>query len=393
MEKLITWLNKNNVNTSNLHIVNQLNNERGVVSAKNIQSGNFVFLIPKHLIITNRVAEQISEIKELDNIFSETRATYKSPTEMNIIKITIFMLYAEAYEEVMKDVDWTPYFDTLPETLDHIPIFWDDELNYLKGSYLFDRIKKRNKIIKEEFKLLRKHLIDFREFSFYEYQRMRSLVSSRNFKLTIDNDIVSAMVPFADMLNHSNTCQTRWSFNNELQSYQMVAKENINKGDEITDSYGIKPMDNYFMFYGFVLPDSEVRINIKINDFQVYITNDIVSNKFNSLLNFIRQKLNENSDSFNYKNRYNEIKVMKTIYKLLEQLKKKYPHTKNYYIKNKTKGSQNKKNAYTIISGELTVIEELMKKIKIIIDYLNGKNVDFQYNDVEKYLVSNVIRQ
>ena len=387
MEKLLIWLNNNNVNTNNLKIINQKNNERGVVSSQNIKQGEYVFLIPKHLIITNKTADMIPEIKEVNRYFRKT------PTEINIIKITVFMLYAEAYEDVMSDVDWTPYFDTIPETLDHIPTFWEDDLKYLKGSYLFKRVMERNKLMKEEFKILRKNLEDFREFSFYEYQRMRSLVSSRNFKLTINNDIVSAMVPLADMLNHSNTCQTTWSFNDRLQSYQMLAKASIKVGDEITDSYGVKPMDNYFMYYGFVLPDSEVRLFVEFENFNGYINSNINQSGFNSLLTYVRSKVTNNPYSNYYKDRHSELKVMQIIYKLLDQMKKKYPHTKNYYLKHKQKGSQNKKNAYTIIAGELNIIEELLNKVSLIIKYLSGKKVKIEYDDVNKYILNNIIRQ
>ena len=59
---------------------------------------------------------------------------------------------------------------------------------------------------------------------------MRSLVSSRNFKLVINCDIVSAMVPFADMLNHSNTCQTRWSYNDQLAELSNGSKSTHSSG-------------------------------------------------------------------------------------------------------------------------------------------------------------------
>lgn len=386
MENLIIWLNKHNVNTNNLKIVDLPNNERGVVSAKHIKNGEYVFLIPKHLIITNKTAQQIPEINDLNKVFSQ-----KNQTEKNIIQIAVYMLFAEAYEDVMDKVDWTPYFDTLPETLDHIPIFWEKELNYLKGSFLFERVKERNKIIYEEFKILKNKIPDFEEFSFYEYQRMRSIVSSRNFKLTIDNDVVSAMVPFADMLNHSNTCQTKWSFNNKLQSYEMVAKSLIKPGDEIMDSYGIKTMDSYFMFYGFVLPDSEARVYIKTNDFSGYVINDINDISFQRLLNSYKRKLG--LDSCKFKKMECEFKIMQYILKLLIHIKKKYPHTKNYYNKNKTKGSQNKKNAYTLLAAELNIIESLIEKVSIIIKYLSRKEVDFKYKDVESYIVEHFIRQ
>ena len=388
MEKLLGWLKQNNVNIDNLKIINQQNKERGVVSAKNITQGDFVFLIPHNLIITNKTADSIPEIRDLNNTFSD-----KSETELNIIKITIFMLFAEEFDGIMQDVDWTPYFDTLPETLEHIPIFWDEELDFLKGSYLVERIRERKRFIREEYRILKRVVPDFDQFNLYEYQRMRSLVSSRNFKLNMHNEVVSAMVPFADMLNHSNTCQTRWSYNNELKSYQMVAKTNISVGDEIMDSYGIKPMDNYFIFYGFVLPDSEVRLYLKFKDFKGYITSDINSSQFKSLLNFFRNKQTKNYYTNHYQNKNNEIICFEQIFKLLKQVKKKYPHTKRYYDNHKNTNNQNKKNAYTIISGELNLIDTLLEKIMIIIKYLNNRKVSLKYSDVEKYILENIIRQ
>ena len=82
------------------------------------------------MLITNRTAEQLPEIKHLDNVFQN-----KTPTEKSIIKISVFMLFAEEFEGIMSTVDWTPYFDTLPETLDHIPIFWKEDLEYIRGGH------------------------------------------------------------------------------------------------------------------------------------------------------------------------------------------------------------------------------------------------------------------
>ena len=149
MENLLSWLKGNKVNVENLKIVDQKNRERGIVSAKSIKRGANVFLIPKHLLITNRTAEQLPEIKFLDNHFK-----HKSETEQNIIKISVFMLFAEEYEGVMQNVIWTTYFETLPEVLDHIPIFWNKDLEHIRGSYLYKRVVERNCIIREEYRLI-----------------------------------------------------------------------------------------------------------------------------------------------------------------------------------------------------------------------------------------------
>ena len=97
------------------------------------------------------------------------------------------------------------------------------------------------------------------------------------------------------------------------------------------------------MYYGFVLPDSEVRLFVEFENFNGYIKSNINQSGFNSLLTYVRSKVTNNPYSNYYKDRHSELKVMQFVYELLNEMKKKYPHTKNYYLKHKEKGSQNKK--------------------------------------------------
>ena len=55
-------------------------------------------------------------------------------------------------------------------------------------------------------------------------------------------------------------------------------------------------------------------------------------------------------------------------------------------------GSQNKKNAYTLISGEIELINKLLEKISIIIKYLNGEQIDLKYEDIKYMIHNNIIR-
>jgi histone-lysine N-methyltransferase SETD3 len=48
------------------------------------------------------------------------------------------------------------------------------------------------------------------------------------------------MVPYADMLNHKNPPSTEWSFNDEINGFEIWTNEVIEKGKEIYDSYGDK---------------------------------------------------------------------------------------------------------------------------------------------------------
>ena len=174
--------------------------------------------------------------------------------------------------------------------------------------------------------------------------RMRSLVSSRNFSLYIDDEENSVMVPLADMLNHSNIADTHWTYNNSLECYQMTATRPIKIGQEISDSYGIKNNDVYFLHYGFLLPNAPLSVHVD----HLHITNNMTYYKLNSILSSISP--NKKSAIRKLKGRINR-KI------------NKYPRDIHFYKRNKNTGSQNKKNAYSFIYMELRILENTLKSL------------------------------
>ena len=93
----------------------------------------------------------------------------------------------------------------------------------------------------------------------------------------------------------------------------------------------------------------------------------------------------EQSYRYGFVDVYNEKKVMVEFKKVLNKLKRKYPRTLSFYNKNKKTGSLNKKNAYTLVSMELKMIEDYIKKINIILKKLRGDKSKSKNKDVELY--------
>ena len=245
MERFENWLKKHSINMSNIRIEMGEHNERKVVSTNIINSGEDVMLIPKKLIITSLKVEKTQVGRQILKLFERETELTKA-----IINITVYILYCSVdYTGYTKF--WDPYLEILPKDLGHIPLFWNKKhLSYLKGSHLLANIRDRLKKIRNEYNILKKNVKDFNLFTFHTYKHVRCLVSSRNFRLNIDGNYCSSMVPLADMLNHSSDSMTRWFYNNKLASYQMVSKRNISSDIEITDSYGDKENHKYFMYYG-----------------------------------------------------------------------------------------------------------------------------------------------
>ena len=84
-----------------------------------------------------------------------------------------------------------------------------------------------------------------------EYVKLRSFVGSRAFYDGKDECIV----PYADMMNHSNKPNVEWEFN-ENGDLIVYTTSNIKKGEEIFDCYGPKTNYETFLHYGFVQSDN-----------------------------------------------------------------------------------------------------------------------------------------
>ena len=132
-----------------------------------------------------------------------------------------------------------PYYDILPPTLSNMPIFWDEnELNYLKGSYILDQIKDRNETIQEDYDAICEIAPEFSSIAtLEEFKWARMCVCSRNFGLVVNTVKTAALVPYADMLNHYRPRETKWQFEDETQSFRVIALQTINSGSQVYDSY------------------------------------------------------------------------------------------------------------------------------------------------------------
>lgn len=119
-----------------------------------------------------------------------------------------------------------PYYDILPRTFQNIPIFWsEEELSWLEGSFLLQEIQNRTAAIEEDYydvmevapELLRDCCDSIDDFKW-----ARMVVTSRNFAFDMDGSRMSALVPHADMLNHRRPCETRWTFDDDLDGFTIT---------------------------------------------------------------------------------------------------------------------------------------------------------------------------
>ena len=157
-----------------------------------------------------------------------------------------------------------PYYDILPPTLNNMPIFWNkDELKYLEGSYMLEQIEERNEAIKADYDAICELCPEFVDIcNLNEFKWARMCVCSRNFGLLINGVQTAALVPYADMLNHYRPRETKWQFDDELQSFTVISLQGISSGSQVYDSYGRKCNHRFLLNYGF-----SVENNVEVDGF------------------------------------------------------------------------------------------------------------------------------
>ena len=231
---------------------------RGVTAKSPIKKDEIIFSIPKEYLISLELALNTEYGKKIGEFMY---------IELNSPKhclLSSFLLFEK------NNPKWKFYFDILPKNFSNFPIFYtNNELNYLKGSPFLNQIIEKKYDIKRDYLKLCERIPFFKNYSFEEFMEARMIISSRIFGISINNNKTDVLVPYADLLNHKRPRQTQWYYDDKINSFVIQASTDINKGDEIYDSYGKKTNDRFLLNYGFTIEDNdsaEYGLKIIFND-------------------------------------------------------------------------------------------------------------------------------
>jgi hypothetical protein len=148
------------------------------------------------------------------------------------------------------------YYKCLPDSYPNMPIFWDDEqLEWLRGSFVLQQVEDRRENIRADYEhICRAVGPEFAALaSLAEFSWARMVVASRNFGIVVDGIRTDALVPYADMLNHSRPRQTRWLFDSRRRVFIIVSMQPLHVGAQVFDSYGKKCNSRFLLNYGFAV--------------------------------------------------------------------------------------------------------------------------------------------
>ena len=239
IQDFLTWIKINKVNVTSTCIESITSEFRCVKSTRFIKKDAKVIKIPKCLLMTTIVAKELDICKKLPNMHNHTWLALMLLTERD------------------KGIDsfWYPYIQMLPRKLETVPLFYTQEkLKKLGTSFVRDMVDHTFKQIEKDFNVIKQE----NSWSLFDYMWARVIVITRIFGIKINGETTEALVPLADMCNHTSTPNTSWSFDAHDDSFVMLCTRPISNNIEITDSYGPKCNSRYFVNYGFTLPNNEL---------------------------------------------------------------------------------------------------------------------------------------
>ena len=247
--KLLNTLSIHNAFFPKVEIFSHSKNNRGVIAKRFITQNEIIMTIPKECILTVDIAIQ-SDIGKQISVFMNRKLN--SPKHS---LLSSFILY----EKNKENSQWKFYYDIFPKDFHTYPFFYNESENILlNGSKFLLKVKEKRKDIEEDYNVLCSLIDNYKDnISFSDFFTMRIIVSSRIFGIKINGIKVDALVPLADMLNHSSHNQTSWYYDDQIESFVVQAIEDIKEGDEIFDSYGKKPNSSYLLNYGFTIDNNE----------------------------------------------------------------------------------------------------------------------------------------
>ncbi|XP_029651312.1 N-lysine methyltransferase SETD6 [Octopus sinensis] len=255
----IEWCCKSNFNLSPKVKISEEGSvaKYGMIATEDISCGECLFEIPRsHILIA-----ETSSISEL------TKEVDLSATKSDKGWITLLLSILHEYNK--PNSKWRPYFNLVPDFKHlELPLFWSEtnRTELLQGTDINKLVESDLESINSDFNnvilpFVKKHPEAFppkcQNLKFYH--KMVAFVMAYSFMEptnpmldSSDEDQVTAppmMVPVADILNHVANHNAELSY--EVSCLKMITVKDIQKGEEVYNTYGMLSNSQLLHMYGF----------------------------------------------------------------------------------------------------------------------------------------------
>ena len=338
---LFNFVKSNNGYINQKLIPNETSNvNRFIIAKDKIKNGEILLLIPESILI--------SKLHKL--IFSKCQNAYGFKEEYEYECIVYFM----TIDKYNSSSIFKPYYDYLPKIniSDFVFSFSEKEKELFKETGITEGIYNYEFFLNKALSPVDQKLKQFAEKNNIKYEKILEefkinfiLVGTRNFGRPDTFFDISTMVPFLDLINHSDKNNTEWLYDESQKAYVLTAGRDIEKYKEITDSYGKLSNSNLLKIYGFVIPGNIYHDNvyIKLDGENFTLNTAFLESKVDTMF----EKLTR-LKKYDFKNSTNII---------LKSLNDK----KSYYLKLRT----NRFSMNVIIKEHLDIINEFIDSVKI----------------------------
>lgn len=250
-QQFLNWCEKVGIDFNNNAIVikETPDKNRHLITEKFIPNGTVLFKVP----YTAMLNPTTSEIKSLMKFSQESESDSDDEDGTQLWKELVVCIHKELQKG--KSSQWYPYLSILPtakdQKFDNLYYWNDSELQLLKPSKCIERIgSDKVQMMYEQIH----ELYNVPELTKEEFLKISSIIMSYSFDVN-----GKSMVPVSDLLNAS------WNYNSVLEIDDeddvdyicMVAKKDINAGDELLNIYGNHPNGELLRMYGYVEDDNE----------------------------------------------------------------------------------------------------------------------------------------
>jgi len=312
-DTLLTWLQEGGTSFPKLKIKHYSSNYRGVHATRKIKSKEQIVFIPLSHLITLEMAKSIGVGKKLVDSGLDLLSPKHSFLSTYLLR-----------ERKNPNSFWKPYLDMLPENYNSFPVFFsEDEMKLLEGSPFADQVRDKKSDLRKDYDAICQVAPEFAEYSFHDFCWARMTASSRIFGIVINGEKTDAFVPVADMLNHRRPKQTSWFYSDEKKGFIIESLEDLNRGEQVCDSYGRKCNSRFFLNYGFINLDNDanevaVRVTFDKDDETIHMKEKMLGETATSkTFRILASMEEENTIEFMNYIRFTEIRDKNTLLELM----------------------------------------------------------------------------
>jgi histone-lysine N-methyltransferase SETD3 len=277
LERMLRWAGCHGGRISLVRVCDRGREECDVAARTAIGEGDAVLTVPRSLVLTTKDARTsaIGEAILRSGMVPRSRHT---------------MLAAWLLQEKhAKRSFWYPYLASLPASFPNVPLFFGrEDLELLEGTLALQLAYERRAMLVDEYRELRVRVPAFARFPLHDFVWASTVVRTRVFSILLYGERTDALVPVADMLDHSPLPRVSWRFDDDREAFVVTAGAGFAAGDAIHDSYGSKSNSRYLVGYGFVVEGNahdEALLRFESGDVRVPadLADDRVQELFSSL--------------------------------------------------------------------------------------------------------------